>query len=157
MKRQIALGVFASVFVAGLAYANTSPDDVVFKDGEVAQSLTGKPGDPVEGEKVYATKSLGNCIACHKITKLSQYPFPGNIGPVLDGVGETYNQAQLRAIVTNAHKVFDGTVMPAFYKTSGFIRPGDHYTGKAAPEDLKPILSAQQVEDVVAFLQTLKN
>ena len=50
----------------------------------------------------------------------------------------------------------DGTFMPAFYKTTGFIRPGDAYTGKAAPEDLPPILSAQQIEDVVAYLLTLK-
>jgi sulfur-oxidizing protein SoxX len=46
--------------------------------------------------------------------------------------------------------------MPSFYKTSGFIRPGEDYTGKAAPADLKPILTAQQVEDVVAFLMTFK-
>ena len=52
---------------------------------------------------------------------------------------------------------FDGTMMPAFYKVSGFVRPGDAYTGKAAPaEGYQPILTAQQVEDVVAYLLTLK-
>ena len=52
--------------------------------------------------------------------------------------------------------MFDGTMMPSFYKTSGFVRPGDAYTGKAAPADLPPLLTAQQIEDVVAFLMTLK-
>jgi sulfur-oxidizing protein SoxX len=51
---------------------------------------------------------------------------------------------------------FDGTIMPAFYKTSGYIRPGDAYTGKAGTEPLPPVLNAQQVEDVVAYLMTFK-
>ncbi len=69
---------------------------------------------------------------------------------------DRWNEAQLRGIVANAKKTFDGTIMPSFYKTSGFIRPGDGYTGKAAEETLSPMLSAQQIEDVVAFLMTLK-
>ena len=51
---------------------------------------------------------------------------------------------------------FEGSFMPAFYKTEGFIRPGAAYSGKAPEGDLPPILSAQQIEDVVAFLMTLK-
>ncbi|WP_102222966.1 sulfur oxidation c-type cytochrome SoxX [Acidimangrovimonas sediminis] len=160
MKRQIALGavasVAASVFVAGLAQAVTAPGDVAFKDGAVAMSLTGQPGSADAGKKVFTTRSEGNCIACHKVSALKDVQFPGNIGPVLDGVGSAYSEAQLRGIVVNAKHMFDGTMMPSFYKVSGFIRPGDDYTGKPAKE-IKPILSAQQVEDVVAFLQTLKN
>lgn len=156
MKRQIALGVCASVFAVGFAYANTAPDDVVYKDGGIATSLTGKPGDAAEGQKIFTTKSMGNCVSCHKVAALPKVQFPGNIGPQLDGVAGTYTQAQLRGIVVNAKHMFDGSMMPSFYKVSGFIRPGDGYTGKAAKE-IKPILSAQQVEDVVAFLQTLKN
>jgi sulfur-oxidizing protein SoxX len=51
--------------------------------------------------------------------------------------------------------MFEGSMMPSFYKVDGFIRPGDDYTGDAAKE-IKPILTAQQIEDVVAFLATLK-
>ena len=76
--------------------------------------------------------------------------------PPLGGVGEYRSAAELRGIVANAKMTFEGTVMPAFYKTSGFIRPGDGYTGKAAKEPIEPILSAQDIEDVVAFLMTLK-
>ena len=60
-------------------------------------------------------------------------------------------------ILVNAKKTFKGTVMPSFYKTSGFTRPGDGYTGKAPTGPIEPILSAQDVEDVVAFLMTLQD
>ena len=58
--------------------------------------------------------------------------------------------------MANAKMTFEGTMMPAFYKVEGFIRPGDGYTGKAPTEALTPILTAQQIEDVVAFIATLK-
>ena len=75
---------------------------------------------------------------------------------MLDGVGSRWNEAELRGIVANAKQVYDGTIMPAFYKVDGFIRPGNAYTGKAA-ETIEPLLTAQQIEDVVAFLMTLKD
>ncbi len=57
----------------------------------------------------------------------------------------------------NAKLIFEGTVMPAFYKSSGFIRPGEAFTMKPAAEPLPTLLTAQQVEDVVAYLMTLKD
>ena len=62
----------------------------------------------------------------------------------------------MRGLLTDAKMTFDGTVMPAFYKVDGFNRPGDAYTGKAAEGPLSPILTAQEIEDVIAFLATLK-
>ncbi|HAG25447.1 MAG TPA: sulfur oxidation c-type cytochrome SoxX, partial [Rhodobacter sp.] len=82
--------------------------------------------------------------------------FQGNVGPALDGVGSRWSEAELRGIVSNAKMMFDGTVMPSFYKTEGYTRLGDAYTGKAPKGDVPPILSAQQIEDVVAYLLTLK-
>ena len=75
---------------------------------------------------------------------------------MLDGAGDRWTEADLRGIVSNAKKTFPGTMMPAYYKVDGYIRPGDAFTGKAAEEPLPPLLSGQQVEDVVAFLMTLK-
>ena len=75
---------------------------------------------------------------------------PAVVGTLLD------DEAQLRGIVANAKMTFKDSFMPAFYKTDGFIRPGDGFTGKAAKGELPPILSAQQIEDVVAYLKTLK-
>ena len=148
----VALGL-----VAAAAGAEISPGDVQFEEGAVAQSLTGTPGDAVEGRRIMTTKSLGNCVSCHAADAYADVPFHGEVGPWLDGAGSRWSEAELRGLVVNAKHTFEGTVMPAFYKTSGYIRPGDAYTGKAAPADLPPILSAQQIEDVVAYLMTLKD
>ena len=149
-----------AALIAGAAWANPiAPNDVAFDDyGAVAVSLTGVPGDAENGRKVMTNRGLGNCIACHEVTALKDQLFHGEVGPMLDGVGANRTEAELRGIIIEAKKTFEGSVMPSFYKTSGFIRPGDGYTGKAAKEeDLTPILSAQEVEDVVAYLMTLKD
>lgn len=157
MKRHVAWAAMAVTFAASAAIAETAPMDVKFTDvGAVTESLTGQPGDPAKGAEVAATKSLGNCVACHKVSALDA-SFQGNVGPELNGAGDRWDESQLRGIVVDAKHTFEGTVMPAMYKTGPFIRPGDGYTGKAAPADLPPILNAQQVEDVVAFLMTLKD
>lgn len=132
-----------------------APGNVVFEDGAVAQSLTGAPGDPAKGRVVFGNRGMGNCIACHKISTLTEYQWPGEVGPELDGAGDRWSEAQLRGIVANAKMMFDGTMMPSFYKVDGFIRPGDEFTGKAA-KTIEPLLTAEQIEDVVAYLATLK-
>lgn len=144
---------------AGTAIAGpVAPADVVFTEyGAVETSLSGAAGDAANGAKVMTTKSLGNCVACHQITALSEAPFHGNVGPSLDGVADRWNEAELRGILSNAKMTYEGTVMPAYYMVDGFTRPGNAYTGKAADGPLDPLLSAQQIEDVVAFLSTLKD
>ena len=113
-------------------------------------TLTDKPGDAKEGAKVVAGRRLGNCLTCHEISVLSAEEFHGDVGPTLDGVAARWGIAALRMIIVNAKMVFGGeTVMPAFYRTEGLNRVRPEFAGK-------PILSAQQVEDVVAFLATLK-
>jgi len=95
--------------------------------------------------------------ACHANSEMEDVPFHGEVGPSLDGAADRWSEAQLRGIVANAKMTFDGSIMPAFYKKSGYVRPGNAYTGKAAAEeDLSTLLTAQQVEDVVAYLMTLK-
>lgn len=148
----------AASFAAGAAFANpVAPADVVFtEDGAVEASLTGAPGNADEGFKVFADKKQGNCIACHNIEARTDLNFPGNVGPMLDGIGENRTEAEIRGILVNSKKTFEGTVMPAYYKVDGFTRPGDAYTGKAPTGPLDPLLSAAQIEDVIAFLSTLK-
>ena len=144
---------------AGTAIAGpVAPADVVYSEyGAVEASLSGTAGNAENGAKVMTTKSLGNCVSCHQVTALSEAPFHGNVGPSLDGVGDRWNLAELRGILSNAKKTYDGTVMPAYYKVDGFVRPGNAYTGKAPDGPLDPLLSAQQIEDVIAFLSTLKD
>lgn len=155
MKRSV-ITIAAFVLATGSAFAETMPGDVSYEEGAVSASLSGSAGDAEAGMKVMTTRGLGNCIACHEVTALKDFPFHGEVGPALDGAGERWSEAELRGIVANAKMTFEETMMPAFYKTNGFNRPGNAFTGKAADGDLPPLLSAQQIEDVVAFLLTLK-
>jgi len=136
--------------------AEVAPSDVEFEDGSVSQSLSGAPGDAASGREVVGDKSLGNCVACHQVSDLADVPFQGEIGPPLDGAGERWSEEELRGIVANAKIMFPDSMMPSFYKTEGFIRPGNAYTGEAPDDTFGPLLTAQQIEDVVAYLVTLK-
>lgn len=156
MQKTMVLAAAITLGATLAVAADVAPDDVAFEDGAVAQSLTGAPGDPAAG-RVVMNKGSGNCIACHEVTDLAEFPFHGEIGPSLDGVADRWSEAELRGIVANAKMMFDGTMMPSFYRTSGFIRPGNGFTGKAVEGDVTPLLTAQQVEDVVAYLMTLKD
>lgn len=140
-----------ALLVPGLASADAvAPSDVTIKDGEISASLTGTKGDPKAGKDWFVGRKLGNCLACHANSDSKNELFHGEVGPSLDGVADRYNEAQLRAIVVNSKSVFgDGTIMPSFYRTSGLNHVGEEFTGKS-------ILTAQQVEDVVAYLTTLK-
>lgn len=156
MKRALlGMAVIAAATTASYA-ADVAPASLTFTDGAVETSLTGTPGVAAEGRKVMGSRAMGNCVACHMVSEMADVPFQGNVGPALDGAADRWTEAQLRGIVSDAKMTFEGTVMPSFYKNTGYIRPGDAYTGKAAPADLPPILTGQQVEDVVAYLLTLK-
>ncbi|KMK66150.1 sulfur oxidation c-type cytochrome SoxX [Puniceibacterium sp. IMCC21224] len=149
----IAMGLSTTI----LSAEEIAPTAVAFDSGAIAQSLSGQPGDPASGRKIMGSRSDGNCVACHEISAMADVPFQGNIGPILDGAGDRWSEGELRGIVANAKMMFDGTMMPSFYKTEGFVRPGKAFTGKAADDTFGPLLSAQQVEDVVAYLVTLKD
>lgn len=118
-------------------------------DHTIPVSLTGKPGDAAAGKKVFLNGRQGNCLACHSVSALSDQQFHGQVGPSLDGVAERYKPEQLRLILTDSKQMFPDTVMPAFYKIDGFQRVRPEFVGK-------PILTSGQVEDVIAFLETLK-
>lgn len=156
MTRQLCLAAAMSITLATPAVTEIAPTEVAFSEGKIEASLTGTPGDPQNGIKVMTTAALGNCVACHTVGALPEVQFPGDIAPPLDGVADRWTEAELRGIVANAKMTFDGSFMPAFYKTEGFIRPGGGYTGRAPEGDLPPILTGQQIEDVVAYLLTLK-
>lgn len=156
MKYGLRLGAIATLFATSAFAEAVKPTDVVYVDGAVEVSLSGQPGDPAAGEEIM-NKGAGNCIACHQVTALEYLPFHGEIGPSLDGAADRWSTAELRGIVSNAKVMFPESRMPSFYRTEGFTRLGDAYTGKAHPAgEVQPLLTAQQVEDVVAYLGTLK-
>ncbi|HAT86112.1 sulfur oxidation c-type cytochrome SoxX [Cohaesibacter gelatinilyticus] len=149
MKRPV-LALSALLIGAGVATAEPTPaGKVQFEEGAVKASLTGQAGDVANGRKVFKNRKLGNCLACHANSDMKDELFHGEVGPTLDGVSDRWTEAELRGIVTNSKKTFEGSIMPSFYVVDGIGRPLKKFAGKS-------ILSGQQVEDVVAYLMTLK-
>jgi len=149
MKRTTGIVAIAALVVFPAMADEVAPSEIKFEEGVVSASLTGTAGDPVSGRDVFANRKLGNCLACHANSDLSEESFHGEVAPVLDGVADRWTEEQLRGIVSNAKMMFEGTMMPAFYIDSGYERPLEDFAGTS-------ILTAQQVEDVVAYLKTLK-
>lgn len=143
-----AVSLFFGVEVLGAEAV--APADVKIVDGAIATSLTGVAGDPAKGREWFVGRKLGNCLACHANSDTVDQPYHGEVGPPLDGVAERWSEEQLRAILVNSKQALSPeTIMPAFYRDSGFNRVAEKFKGKT-------ILSAQQIEDVVAYLKTLK-
>ncbi len=120
---------------------------VVVADG-IPAPLTTTPGDAARGRAIVANRQLGLCLLCH------QAPIPeeraqGNLAGDLSGTGRRWTAAQLRLRVADARRLNPEGLMPSFYRVDGLQRVAPAWQGK-------PILDAQQVEDIVAYLQTLK-
>ena len=110
-------------------------------------SLTSLEGDPDNGRNIVISRE-GNCLACHIVPNISD-KFQGNIGPSLAGVGNRYTIGELRLRLVDPYVINPTTLMPAFYKNKGLIRVDEKYIGKS-------ILTAQEIEDVISWLITLK-
>lgn len=142
-----ALIAIAAFGFSAAAQAGTVSYDVV--DGiSIPKSLTGQPGDAARGREVAIDRKLGNCLACHKLP-IPEQPFHGEVGPNLAGIGGVLSEGELRLRVVDPKVLNPDTMMPAFYRSSGLHRVMDKFEGKT-------ILSAQDVEDVIAYLMTLK-
>ncbi|MCH7935832.1 MAG: sulfur oxidation c-type cytochrome SoxX [Proteobacteria bacterium] len=120
----------------------------VVKDEAIAKSLTGKPGNAVKGRKLAINRKLGNCLACH-VMPIPEQTFHGLIGPDLNGVAGRRSAGEVRLLIVNPKLVNPDTIMPAFYRKDGFERVMKKFQGKT-------MLSAEQVEDLVAYTMTLK-
>lgn len=146
----ILCGVIAAAVVPFAVAGITAPGDVEIVALSVDKPLSDEAGNAAEGRKIFANRKQGNCLACHANSDLSDQLFHGEVGPTLDGVGARWKEGQLRTILVNAKAVFtEQTVMPGFYSLE---------VGEDVRKDLigKTILTAQQVEDLVAYLATLK-
>lgn len=151
MTPRMALTAFALMAGCALAGAAAADDLVSYQivDGiSIPKSLTGALGDPAKGREVVIDRKLGNCLGCHTMP-IPEQPFHGETGPNLAGIGDRLSEGELRLRVVNPKVLNPGTMMPAFYRTEGLHRVMEKFAGK-------PILTAEQVEDVVAYLETLK-
>jgi sulfur-oxidizing protein SoxX len=114
----------------------------------IPASLTGANGDPARGRAVVTNRQVGLCLLCHS------GPFPeerlqGTMAPDLKGAGARWSAGQLRLRIVDAAKLNPSTIMPPYYRIEGLRRVASSFRGK-------PVLTAEQIEDVVAFLATLR-
>jgi len=112
------------------------------------QPLTAHAGDAQRGRAIVAQRQLGLCLLCHQ-APIAEEPQQGNLSSDLAGAGSRWTAAQLRLRVVDARRLNPDSLMPAFHRTQGLTRVGAAWAGK-------PVLDAQQVEDVVAYLVSLK-
>lgn len=114
----------------------------------IPASLTGGNGNPARGRAIVVDPQHGMCLLCHS-GPFPEDKFQGNIGPDLTGIGRRLSEGQLRLRIVDASKINPDTIMPPFYRVDALRRVPPAYRGK-------PVLTAAEIEDVVAFLMTLK-
>jgi len=114
----------------------------------IPQSLTGAPGDAARGRAIVVARQ-NTCLLCHT-GPFPDEKFQGNLSPDLAGSGSRWSQGQLRLRMVDASKLNADTIMPSYYRIDGLTRVATAWDGK-------PILTAEQIEDVVAFLMTLRD
>lgn len=114
----------------------------------IPQPLTGARGDAERGHALVVTRQ-NTCLLCHS-GPFPEQRFQGNLSPDLKGTGARWSEGQLRLRMVDAARFNPDTIMPSFYRVEGLTRVGAAWRGK-------PILSADQIEDVVAYLVTLKD
>jgi sulfur-oxidizing protein SoxX len=115
----------------------------------IPDSLTGQKGDPSRGRTIVLNRQVGLCLLCHS-GPFPEERFQGNMAPDLKGAGARWSEGELRLRMVDARKLNPQTIMPPYYVVDGMNRVAPAFRGK-------PILTAEQIEDVVAFLATLRD
>lgn len=151
-RRQQAAFVLAILLAAGAspsasAQGSVAPYAVV--GDAIPASLTGRPGDAARGRRIVASRDKGLCLLCHS-GPLPEVRLQGTIATSLAGAGKQASEGQLRLRIVDASRVNAATVMPSFHRIDGLVRVAPAFRGR-------PILTADEVEDVVAYLVTLKD
>ena len=139
----IVMGPFAP------AWAQEGSRPYIVVNDAIPQPLSNTPGDAQRGRAIVANRSVGLCLLCHS-GPIAEERFQGNLAPSLAGAGARWSAAQLRLRIVDGARLNPDTIMPPYYRTAGLQRVARPFEGKT-------ILTAEQVEDVVAYLATLKD
>ena len=139
---------FSLVGLAASAAAQEALRPVTVLGDAIPVSLTGAKGEPARGRAIVTNRQVGLCLLCHF------GPFPeerlqGTMAPDLKGAGGRWSEGQLRLRVVDAGRLNPNTIMPPYYRIDGLTRVAPSFRGK-------PVLTAEQIEDVVVFLATLR-
>jgi sulfur-oxidizing protein SoxX len=146
MKNGGAAMALAGLLAAGSACAQPA---LAVRDGGIPEPLAGASrGDAARGRAIVANRQVGLCLLCHS-GPIPEERFQGDLAPDLAGAGLRWNAAQLRLRIADSSRINPSTIMPAYYRSTGLTRVAPAQQGK-------PILNAQQIEDVVAYLLTLR-
>lgn len=142
--------VFAALLLTACQPAAETPfaSPVQIRDLAIAEPLEGKAGDADRGYLVFTARDQGHCVLCHAVDSID-LEFQGNVGPPLTGLGSRLSAAEIRYRIIGAQQIWPETVMPSYYRVEGLNRVGLEFQGH-------PALSAQQIEDLVAYLSSLK-
>ncbi len=138
----------ATVALAAPVCAQNDVKSYEVRGDAIPQSLTGTTGDPTRGREIVTNRFVGLCMLCHT-GPFPDVPQQGTLAPDLKGAGTRWSVAQLRMRIVDSSRVVPDTIMPAYYRTDHLQRVAPQFRGK-------PVLTAEQIEDVVAFLATLK-
>jgi sulfur-oxidizing protein SoxX len=114
----------------------------------IPESLTGAKGDAERGRSIVVNRQVGLCLLCHS-GPFPEEKFQGTLAPDLKGTGARWSEGQLRLRIVDASRLNPNTIMPPYYRIDGLKRVAPAYEGK-------PVLTAEQIEDVVAYLATLR-
>jgi sulfur-oxidizing protein SoxX len=136
----------ATLALPGIALAQALQPYIVVGDA-IPASLTGAPGDAAQGRALVLNRS-STCILCHN-GPFPEEKFQGDLAPSLAGAGTRWSEGELRLRLVDGSRLNPATIMPSFYRVTGLERVGPPWRGK-------PILSAEQIEDIVAYLASLR-
>ena len=121
--------------------------DFVMTGDAIAEPLTAIAGNAARGRGIVLDRETGNCLICHKVPEPAE-PFQGDLGPDLGGIGKRLTAGQIRLRLVDESWLNPQTLMPPYHRVDGLNRVAGQYRGK-------PVLAAQEIEDVVAYLGTL--
>jgi len=114
----------------------------------IPASLTGAKGDSARGRAIVLSRQSGLCLLCHT-GPFPEERFQGDLAPDLRGAGARWSEGQLRLRIVDARKLNPDTIMPPYYAVDGLDRVAPSFRGK-------PLMTAEQIEDVISFLTTLR-
>jgi L-cysteine S-thiosulfotransferase len=140
--------VAAIVAAAGARIQDGRAQSYTVSGDAIVQSLTGAPGDAARGRGIVVSRQKGLCLLCHS-GPFAEERFQGDLAPSLAGAGRRWNEGQLRLRMVDSRRLNAATIMPSYYRTDGLNRVGAVWQGQ-------PVLTAAEIEDVVAFLLTLQ-